>query len=118
MILEKRYRRNNGSCYCIFMAFIVTLNHFNEHFFIIFYFKCIVRMLFPPVFSGNDKINSSITICIKTAKASTKSFDKFKRNIPISLLRCGRLCVFDKCKYVKICKKKNVQMQKYMKYRK
>lgn len=48
-----------------------------------------------------------------------KLFDKFKRDIPISLLHCGHLCVFDKCKYAKICKKKkNVQMQKHMKYRK
>lgn len=80
---------------------------------------CSCVNLFPLVFSGNDKINSSITICIKTAKASMKLFDKFKRDIPISLLHCGHLCVFDKCKYAKICKKKkNVQMQKHMKYRK
>lgn len=66
---------------------------------------CSCVNLFPLAFSANDKINSSITICIKSAKASVKSFDKFKRNILISLLHCGRLCVFDKCKYAKIWKK-------------
>ena len=69
--------------------------------------------LFPLAFSGNDKINSSITICIKTAKASMKSFDKFKRNILVSLLHCGHLCVFDKCKYANICKKKYTNAKIY-----
>lgn len=78
---------------------------------------CSCVNLFPLAFSASDKINSSKTICIKTAKASTKSFDKCKRNILISLLHCGHLCVFDKCKYAKIWEK-NVQMQKYLKYRK